>query len=142
VSLLIKILLKYVQPSYSARRHSKFLFHESHEKGEWLPSLVVSCVFRIVSHLSCLPGLGVCCVFRTVSHLSCLPGLGVCVVLELGRTCLDYQVFSFMALYPLVLSTILNVIRKPPNSCGVCIGRLTRATKLDFLTADKSHSVS
>jgi hypothetical protein len=55
---------------------------------------------------------------------------------ELGRTCLDYQFCSFMAHFPLVLSTFRNIIRKPPNNCGVCIGRLTAATKLDLLSAD------
>jgi len=56
--------------------------------------------------------------------------------LELGRTCLDYHVFNFMAHYLLDLRTSRNIIRKPPNSCSVCIDRLTRATKLDFVAAD------
>lgn len=64
-----------MQPSYSARRQSKFLFHEGHEKGEWLPSLAVSSVLRIEPNLSWLPGLGFCIVFRIGSNLSWLPGL-------------------------------------------------------------------
>jgi hypothetical protein len=61
---------------------------------------------------------------------------------ELGRTCLDYQVCSFMTHYPLALSTFRNIFQKPPFSCAVYFGRLTRATKLDVLTADNSHSMS
>lgn len=75
VSQMTKVLLKKVQPSHSARRHSKFLFHEGHEKGEWLPSVAVSGVLRVEP------------------KLSCLAGLGVCIVLELGRTYPVYLVW-------------------------------------------------
>jgi len=86
-------LTQELQPSYSARSHSKFLFHQGHEKGEWLPNLAVSSVLRIEPNLSCLPGLGV---FIVLELARTCPVYLVCVSAvssELGQTCLVYLVW-------------------------------------------------